>query len=55
MPDLITVHLDDKPIYDTSTPFTTWTTKKAEKSHEVIGLIAGHSYIFVEDKQHDYH
>ena len=41
---------NDKPIYDTSTPFTTWTTKKAEKSHEVIGLIAGHSYIFVEDK-----
>lgn len=39
----------DQPVYDKNAPFTTWTTRKSEKRHEVIGLIAGHTYILVED------
>ena len=39
----------DQPVYDKDAPFTTWTTRKSEKRHEVIGLIAGHTYILVED------
>lgn len=39
----------DQPVYDKDAPFTTWTTRKLEKRHKVIGLIAGHTYILVED------
>ena len=44
------ISADGSPLYDSTSLVDEWTTKKAEKIHMTEGLIAGCSYVLIEEK-----